>query len=110
VKKPVRILTISDGEVSDRKETEREVSKLVDLLKIKNLTINSQAVRLFTSSTQPDTAALCSLLQLNNATTSQLIDISGFEDDEVIIDKIVKLFKGDNLSAYENLMTESKVL
>jgi Mg-chelatase subunit ChlD len=73
--KPVRLLTISDGQVQDQVETEMAAARFVEFLKTKNFTINSQAVRLFTSSSQPDTTALCSLLLLNNLTTSQLTDI-----------------------------------
>ena len=57
-----RILVLSDGELCDQVETINAVSKLKDYLK--NKKINSQAVRLFTSSTQPDTRGMASIIQL----------------------------------------------
>lgn len=108
--KSVRILTISDGEINDRPETDKAVAELIKFLKAQNFTINSQAVRLFTSKKQPDTAALCSLLQVNNSTTSQLTDICTSESNDAIASKLSGLFKSDNLLKGQSLTTESKTI
>lgn len=108
--KPVRVLTISDGEIDDRMKTDEAATDLVDSLKSHHFSINSQAVRLFTSDSQPDTRALCSLLQINNTTTSKLIDISTMESDESIASKIADLFRTDNLASGESLTTDDQVL
>lgn len=107
--KPVRVLTISDGKVGDQPETERAATALVDFLRNRDFSINSQAVRLFTSASQPDTKALCSLLQINNTTTSKLADISTTETNEAIAVKMADLFRSDNLSSGQSLTTDSKV-
>ena len=59
-----RILTISDGDVWDQKETLNSASEFAAKIK-GQYSINSQAIRFFTSSSQPDTTALSSVLQLN---------------------------------------------
>lgn len=109
-KNPVRILTISDGELMDLPESERATKELLEFLKTKNFAINSQAVRLFTSSEQPDTSALCSLLQINNITTTHLIDISTSESNESIANKMANLFKADKLSDDQSLASDTKVI
>lgn len=96
--KPIRVLTISDGEVSDIEEAQTAATKLVEFLKLHDFSISSQAVRLFTSSNQPDTTALASLLQINNTSTPRLIDISTFETNNSIAEKIAVLFRYDNLA------------
>lgn len=109
-KNPVRLLTISDGEVLDLPETQRAAGDFVEFLKTRSFAINSQSVRLFTSIDQPDTSALCSLLQVNNTTTSKLIDISTSESNETIATKMANLFISDNLTDDQSLTTESKII
>lgn len=70
-----RILTISDGVLHDQQNTVSAASKMVSTIKDK-YTINSQAIRLFTSSSQPDTRGLASVLQFNNVTDCRLVDIN----------------------------------
>lgn len=55
---PVRILTISDGEIHDSSETTTAGAGVASFVSQFNNRINSQAVRLFTSSSQPDTTGL----------------------------------------------------
>lgn len=106
--KPIRLLTISDGKVNDAEETEKTASAFAEFLKKFNFLINSQAVRLFTSKSQPDTTALCSLLRINNTTTSQLVDISTSETNESIATKIANLFKDDKMAKVLSLKTQKK--
>ena len=73
--KNVRILTISDGELHDQEETVNFSQEIVNLIKLKNLNVNSQAIRFFSSSMEPDTRVLSSCLQFSNVTTPKLIDI-----------------------------------
>ena len=89
-----RILTISDGDVSDQTETLQNGSEFAAKIKGK-YSINSQAVRFFTSSSQPDTTALSSVLQLNTVKKSTLIDINSAQDDNEIVDILYPLFIDD---------------
>jgi hypothetical protein len=104
------VLTISDGQVGDQKETEKTAASFVAFCKSRSFAINSQAVRLFTSESQPDTTALCSLLQINNVTKSKLTDISTKESNEVIATKIAELFRNDGLANNKTLKTESEAI
>lgn len=73
--KAFRILTISDGDVFDGQNTKSLADLLIKEAENK-ARINSQAIRLFTSQfANPDTTALCSLLQLNNCSSVKLLDI-----------------------------------
>ena len=89
-----RILTISDGYVGDQTETLQKGSEFAAKIKGK-YSINSQAVRFFTSSSQPDTTALSSVLQLNTVKKSTLIDIDSHQDDNKIVDILYSLFIDD---------------
>ena len=89
-----RILTISDGDVSDQTETLQKGSEFAAKIKGK-YSINSQAVRFFTSSYQPDTTALSSVLQLNTVKKPTLIDINSAQDDNEIVDILYSLFIDD---------------
>lgn len=97
-RKPVRVLTISDGEIYDQAPTRKAAASLNTYLKglDPSFTINSNAVRLFTSDSQPDTTAIGSLLQINNGPINSLVDIPSNESDEVIAQKIADLFMNDN--------------
>lgn len=97
-KKPVRLLTISDGQIYDQQLTTVAAASLNNFLKGFNpsFKINSKAVRLFTSDSQPDTKAISSLLQINNGPSKSLVDIPASESDEVIAQKIADLFLDDN--------------
>ena len=99
-----RILTISDGDVSDQTETLQNGSEFAAKIKGK-YSINSQAVRFFTSSSQPDTTALSSVLQLNTVKKSTLIDINSAQDDNEIVDILYPLFIDDLDS---NIILQSK--
>ena len=89
-----RILTISDGNVMYQKETLQIASEFAAKIKGK-YSINSQAVRFFTSSWQPDTTALSSVLQLNTVGKPTLIDINSAQDDNEIVDILYSLFIDD---------------
>ena len=99
-----RILTISDGDVFDQTETLQNGSEFAAKIKGK-YSINSQAVRFFTSSSQPDTTALSSVLQLNTVKKSTLIDINSAQDDNEIVDILYPLFIDDLDS---NIILQSK--
>lgn len=106
--KPIRILCISDGNASDRKQTGKAALSLTEFMD--QFSINSQAVRLFTSKSQPDTKALCSIMQINNTTHSKLIDISAKESDGTIARKIAALFRSDKFSRSKILLMEEKII
>jgi hypothetical protein len=100
-----RILTISDGEIWDKEDTLRNASKFAEEIKGKYI-INSQAIRLFTSDDQPDTTALCTVLQLNNVNKANLIDINSNLPSKKIANKIFELFQNDGLN--KSLFLKSK--
>lgn len=106
---PVRLLTLSDGEVFDPQEVEIAGAKLAKVLLKSNFTVNSQAVRLFTSNSQPDTTALCSVLRFNNLTRSSLVDISAHLSSDLIAEQMAELFISDGLSSAVNLTADSNV-
>ena len=63
----INILSISDGKVQDRDNTNQNLELLLNEMKIKNKNINSQAIRFISSKgADPDTRLLCSLLKFNS--------------------------------------------
>ena len=111
-KTPFRILTLSDGELvveEERRNVPKLASELSEEIKGK-FRINSQAIRYFTSSAQPDTLALASILQLNTVKEATLIDIKC--DDSYIEagDKIYELFKNDGFDCNITLKTNKECL
>ena len=65
--KSICLLTLSDGEIADQDETQNNAASLVKKLKVRFYNLNSQAIRFMSSDcAEPDTRALCSLLQLNS--------------------------------------------
>ena len=65
--KPICLLTLSDGIIDDQDETQDNATNLVKKLNGRFSNFNSQAIRFMSSNyAQPDTRALCSLLQLNS--------------------------------------------
>lgn len=91
----LRVLTISDGEIDDAYETNNLGDELAEFAARCNISVNSQAVRLFTSNCQPDTTALCSLLRLNNVEKSNLMDIDAYRPHFEISNEMTKLFIND---------------
>ena len=107
--KSLRIVTISDGEVDDQAATKELGDKLAEYAGKCNISVNSQAVRYFTSKDQPDTTALCSLLQLNNIGNCQMIDVKEEKSHEDIAKEIVNLFINDGLDKSEMLKSSEAI-
>lgn len=107
--KSLRIVTISDGEVDDQAATKDLGDKLAEYAKKCSISVNSQAVRFITSETQPDTTALCSLLQLNTIGRCQMIDIKADRPHEKIAKELVKLFVNDGLDKSEMLKSSEAI-
>ena len=101
----IRILSISDGELHDQDETVKKASILYNKYKDKFI-VNSQSVRLYTSSSEPETKGMASLMQFNNVMDANLIDIDAHKDLILIAEEISSLFKSDGLSC--NLYINSK--
>ena len=101
--KSYRILTISDGEVWDQKETLMKACDYKESLMDKFI-INSQAVRFFTSSSQPDTTALSSVLQFNTLSEANLVDINYSSEADMICNTIASLFSDDGIGVKINLI------
>jgi Mg-chelatase subunit ChlD len=105
----LRLLTISDGEVHDQPNVQTQAAQLASLIK-NNYIINSQAVRLFTSSSQPDTRAVSSLLQLNNVSNVNLLDLKTSLTNMEISATIASLFSGDSLNRHAILKSDEAIL
>lgn len=102
----LRILTISDGEITDTKETIQAADKLANFVKKFNMSVNSQAVRWYGKA---DTTALCCLLQLNNVTKSNLVE-SNYEEGVAVTAKIwADLFAGDKLMTNMVLKNDKEI-
>jgi hypothetical protein len=79
----VRIMAISDGDLHDQSETVTKATNLAQSVSGK-YNIRSNAIRLFTSSQQPDTKGLASVLQLDSGGKSKLIDFRCSMDADFI--------------------------
>ena len=90
--KNIRIITISDGELFDQENTVKYSNEVVNVIKQKDLLVNSQAIRFFTSSSQPDTRGLSSCLQFSNVSNPKLIDIKA---ENYNFENYDELFKSD---------------
>ncbi|KAK9763028.1 hypothetical protein K7432_010677 [Basidiobolus ranarum] len=93
----IRILSISDGAIGDQVLTQKLAASLSVTLKNSNLIVNSQAVRLFTSYSQPDTRALSSVLQFNTVNSATLVDVLSSLPDQEISETLASLFRDDGL-------------
>ena len=103
-----RILTLSDGELHDQDSTMKSADKLKQLLLQEKIVVNSQALRLFTSSSQPDTRGLSSMLQLTTKGKQMLVDIDcNFLSDELIVNIVSELFQNDGLG--NSIILKSKL-
>ena len=92
-----RILTLSDGDLHDSKETSNTASEFYNKIKGK-FNINSQAIRFFSSSyANPDTLGLASVIQFNTVKQAQLLDVNAKDDESTIADQLSKLFIYDGL-------------
>jgi hypothetical protein len=94
-KNKFRIVTISDGDVWDQDETVNSATQLARRIQGK-YSINSQAIRLYTSSSAPDTRAISSLLQLHTLKKVFLENVDAKLSDDEIAEIIIKLFRVDS--------------
>ena len=107
---PLRIMIFSDGEVSDKDNVLRQSDVLTGIFKSCGFTINAQGFRWFTSSSQPDTSALASVLKLNTVGRVMLEDIDAKQSDTVLLDALVKVFEEDRLDETKMLRSKSKTM
>ncbi|KAL7048061.1 hypothetical protein ACKWTF_003198 [Chironomus riparius] len=103
----LRILTISDGEVVDGPQTIEEAEKVAEFLNDYEITISSKTVRWFTSSSQPDTTALCCLMQLNNILDSKMLDITYNVSFEEAASAWASLFVNDGMFNVTHISCEA---
>jgi hypothetical protein len=74
--KIICLLTLSDGIISDQKKTQDNAENLMKKINRRFTNFNSQAIRFLSSNyAEPDTGALCSLLQLNSNFRNNNTDI-----------------------------------
>ena len=106
---PIRLLTISDGDIGSENELYKKINELIPKITNK-LIVNSHAVRYFTSSSPPETKGLSSILKLNNITVGKLIDINATDDNEKNAKKISDLFLADGLDEIYKITSEQKNL
>lgn len=106
-KKNIRILTLSDGEIFDQDSAVAFASEIASRIKGK-FNINSQAIRYFTSSNQPDTRGLSSILQFSTNVTN-LVDIPKDYKNEEIVDQIKMLFDKDIFASITKLESEFEI-
>lgn len=104
-----RILTISDGAIGDRQDAIETSGKLAQYAAKCNISVNSHAVRLFTSRSQPDTEALCSLMQLSNVEKSKMVDINSEIDSDLSAKKMSDLFENDGFSSALVLKSDEEI-
>ena len=91
----LRILAISDGKLHDQEETKQKGDLLYK--KYKNVfNINSQSIRLYTGSEQPDSSGIMSFLKFNNVKACQLVNHS-HKTINNLANVIINLFENDGL-------------
>ena len=97
----LRILVISDGYLGDQSLTKSKGDNLYQ--KYKDMfKINSQAIRLITSSDgDPETEGIVSLLKLNNVKNNTYLVEFNAQNIENLADDIIPLFIDDNLNGYQ---------
>ena len=105
--KNIRILSISDGDLHDQQETINFSNEIVNIIKLKELQVNSQAIRFFTSMNEPDTRGLSSCLQFSNVTTPKLIDIQA---DNYNFQNYDELFKIDGFDFKITILSNQNCL
>ncbi len=94
----VNILTLSDGEIADQQLTLEKAEKVYNTYNNKFNYINSNAIRFLSyKNANPDTIALCSLLNFNKIKKSNLIE---FNPDNLIM-------TDDKLEEFSNLIFEN---
>ena len=105
-----RILTLSDGELGDSRETSNSASEFYNKIKGK-FRINSQAIRFFSSRyANPDTMGLSSVIQLNSVCQATLLDINSEDEVSLVSDQLSKLFINDGLDTKISLLSDKKNL
>jgi hypothetical protein len=104
INKNIRILTISDGELFDQENTVKYSNEVVKVIKQKDLLVNSQAIRFFTSSSQPDTRGLSSCLQFSNVSNPILIDIKA---EDYNYENYDEMFKSDGFENNVALISDN---
>ena len=103
--KHIRILTISDGQLFDQDETAKYSSEVLKVIEEKQLLVNSQAIRFFTSQSQPDTRGLSSCLQFANVCDPKLIDI---QTSNYSYENYEYMFHSDGLEGGLTLKTQDE--
>ena len=107
--KIIRLLSISDGQLFDQEKTMQSAEKLKKLLQSENKVVNSQAIRLITGSSEPDTRGLSSMIQLSNIGKQMLIDINCSKSNTEIIENIQNLFMDDGLGGTMEIKSDENL-
>ncbi|KAJ3130780.1 hypothetical protein HK100_007498 [Physocladia obscura] len=107
----IRLLTVSDGEVYDVKQALQAAENLEKWSHDLRLSINSQAIRFLSSDyANPDTRALCSLLQLNNgASHATAIDVRSTLPDKLVEEAFANAFRNSESLKFFTLASTSSI-
>lgn len=110
--KALRILSISDGELNDDSMAMASSATLRQFLSTKAYPVNSQAVRLFTSSSQPSTKGLASMMQLSSGVdaSASLVDVSAQSNLLAMASLFASLFVHDGLGSLQCLTSTTPIL
>ena len=100
-----RVLAISDGELHDQENTVAAAEGVKEIVLENNLKVNAHSIRFFTSSDEPDTRGLSSVMQFNSITTPALLDLTNSMDDNEISNAIADLFKYDGFNSQITIET-----
>ena len=104
-----RVLTISDGLMHDCNSAAKRASQVVSAA-TKGKVINSQAVRYFTSTSQPDTRGLSAVLQFNTFGNVQLVDLDARAGGTTFVDTVAPLFLDDGADTNVTLQCTSPLI
>lgn len=108
----VRILTISDGAMHDINDAVLYANKYANAI-TNTRKVNSQAVRYYTSSLQPETRGVACVLQFNNSGTNKLLDISASSNSDghsFNAELMYDLFNNDGLDNPIIISTNEEVM
>ena len=109
-KKNYRILVLSDGIISDQKETQDEADIIRYYLNQNNYCISVGSIRYGSNnSQQADTRAIASVLMLNTDNNKKrlLTDVYSSEPNEIVSQKIYELFKDDYFNSDYYIKSEN---
>jgi len=111
--KRFRIISISDGMLHDQNNAVNASTRLAQIVRESGYLVGSSAIRLYTSSSEPDTRGLASILQLDTQNTETSITDINLADYGYSHDVLADMFvanMSDKLGQSVTLTVDGKVL